>query len=73
MTTPDRTFTVERRAGGYRVTATQTGLTITFDTTHDVAACALLCDATVITDDINVRHACRAVRVKVAWPEEVTG
>jgi hypothetical protein len=69
---PDSTFVVDRAGGAWRVRYDQRPLTIGFDTTHDVAAAALLCEATVITEDLNVRHACRALRVRVLWPEEVT-
>ena len=73
---PDIYLSVRKIATGYSVVITRPAaplVTVSFDTTHDVAAAALLCDAVVISDDINVRHACRAIRVAVRWPEEVTG
>jgi hypothetical protein len=72
---PATTLLAERSIlAGWRVVLTRpesAPIVVSFDTTHDVAAAALLCEAVVITDNLDVRHACRAIRVRVLWPEEV--
>ena len=62
--------------GGYRVALIGGGrlrAQVVLDTARDVAAAAVLCGAPVLTQDVDVRLACRDGGARlVPQPEEVT-
>lgn len=75
MTLPDAYFDAASAAlgGGYRVMYIRAGhqtKQAIFDTAADVAACALFCDAAMLSRDDDIRAACRARGVRVVVMEE---